>query len=103
MVDLAVIPRLISRLIMIDPVEKYASGKLKAFRSYQTLLDNGATSPECPLCQDADHTLEHWLMECAGTAEAAFRAYGFRPTHLGVMSEFTKETVALARATLSAL
>ena len=79
------------------------TGKLKAFRSYQTLLDNGATSPECPLCQDADHTLEHWLMECAGTAEAAFRAYGFRPTHLGVMSEFTKETVALARATLSAL
>ena len=79
------------------------TGKLKAFRSYQTLLDNGATSPECPLCQDADHTLEHWLMECAGTAEAAFRAYGFRPTHLGVMSEFTKETVALARATLSSL
>ena len=76
------------------------TGKLKNFCSYQSLLDKGATSPECPLCQTSDHTLEHWLMECEGTAEAAFRVYGFRPSHLGVMSERTKETVAYARATL---
>ena len=27
------------------------TGKLKNFCSYQSLLDKGATSPECPLCQ----------------------------------------------------
>ena len=79
------------------------SGKHKAFHSYQSDLDKGATDPGCDLCPSPKHTLEHWLLECAGTAEAAFRTYGFRPTHLGVMSEFTKETVALAKATLSAL
>ena len=78
------------------------SGKHKAFRKYQHALD-GFTDPSCPRCQAPEHTLEHWLLECPGTREAVYRSYGFLPTHLGVMSSHTKETVALSRATLLAL
>ena len=78
------------------------SGKHKAFRKYQSSLDNGITDPGCPICHAPEHTLEHWLLNCPATMEAAYRLYGFHPNHLGVMSQFTKETVALARATLLA-
>ena len=77
------------------------SGKHKAFRNYQHALD-GFTDPSCPRCQEPLHTLEHWLLDCPGTREAVFRMYGFLPTTLGVMSTHTRETVALARATLLA-
>ena len=78
------------------------SGKHKAFCKYQSSLDNGITDPGCPQCQAPEHTLEHWLLNCPATMEAAYRQYGFHPKHLGVMSQLTKETVALARATLLA-
>ena len=78
------------------------SGKHKAFCKYQSSLDNGITDPGCPQCQAPEHTLEHWLLNCPATMEAAYRQYGFHPKHLGVMSQQTKETVALARATLLA-
>ena len=78
------------------------SGKHKAFRTFQNSLDN-FTDPGCPLCHAPEHTVEHWLLECAGTAEKSYRLFGFQPTHLGVLSEQTKEAVALSRATLLAL
>ena len=78
------------------------SGKHKAFRKYQNALD-GFTDPGCPQCHAPEHTLEHWLLNCPATMETAYRLYGYLPNHLDVMSRFTKETVALAKATLLAL
>ena len=77
------------------------SGKHKAFRKFKHALD-GFSDPGCPLCDAPEHTLEHWFLECAGTAESAYRLFGFTPRHLGVISERTKKAVAHARATLLA-
>ena len=77
------------------------SGKHKSFKKVMHALD-GHTAPNCPRCNAPEHTLEHWFLECEASVSSAYQSYGFLPTHLGVLSERTTESVAHARASLLA-
>ena len=76
------------------------SGKHRAFRAYQKLLDD-SVDDVCPKCQEEPHTLEHWWLRCPGTLAAKMELFGGGDGQ--GLSQLTKEprkALALARSTL---
>ena len=51
------------------------SGKHNVFQAYMH-KHGKADTPECPLCQGEDHTLEHWFLRCPETLEARMDIFG---------------------------
>lgn len=75
------------------------SGHHMALRAYANRVD-GITDPICPLCETEQHTLEHWLLHCPGTARTKQELFGSTEVGLGVLTSHPAESIALARRTL---
>ena len=78
------------------------SGKHKAFKSYEHMLDS-TKSDICTRCTlGAVHNLEHWFMECPGTYEAKYRLFFDEKMEegLGLLTKCPGKSVALAKQTL---
>ena len=76
------------------------SGKHLAFQAYRQVFDSDV-SATCPLCQEAEHILEHRISECHGTLAARRDIFGEKETVcLGLLTDRPRESLALARRTL---
>jgi ribonuclease HI len=78
------------------------SGAHKAFHSFKNLLDP-EVDPMCPRCEDQEHTLVHWFMECPGTLCAKQEIFGDDAEGgLSLLTKFPGKSLALSRRTLLA-
>ena len=79
------------------------SGHHKAFKEIHHRLE-ATVDPTCPKCKKADHTLEHWLLECEATQTAKHEIFTLsgddQDLGLGLLSKYPKSSLALARRTL---
>ena len=75
------------------------SGHHPAFRAYLHRMDPDV-DPTCPICQNADHTLEHWLLDCPGTSAVKREMFGTHEGSLTWLSSHPSKSVALAKSTL---
>ena len=79
---------------------KIRSGHTVLFAAYRNRIDE-AKSALCPLCEDGDHDLVHWMTVCAGTLEKRMELFG--PDGFNKLASLTKEplnAIALAKSTL---
>ena len=79
---------------------KLRTGHTVLFKEYLNKIDE-TKDPTCPLCQQAPHSLTHWMCECAGTLQKRFELLG--PDDYNKLKSLTKrplEVIALAKATL---
>ena len=75
------------------------SGHSMLLAGYRTLL-NPAESPSCPRCEEANETMEHWLLVCPGTLAARQEIFGRTTVKLSILAEDPEGAVALAKRTL---
>ena len=77
------------------------SGKCVKLANYKNLLDPSIPAT-CPLCEEADQDLKHWLLECPGTLRAKMELFeDAGNVTLGVLGSCPDKVVELARRTLS--
>ena len=55
------------------------------------------TDPTCPLCRESPQTVEHWIVECAGTIAARQDVFGTTNAGLNILTSDPKGAVELAR------
>ena len=75
------------------------SGHNMLLSGYRTLI-NPAESPSCPRCEEANETVEHWLVDCPGTLAARQEIFGRTTVELSILTEDPEGAVALAKRTL---
>ena len=75
------------------------SGHSMLLAGYRTLM-NPAESPSCPRCEEANETVEHWLLDCPGTLAARQEIFGGTTVELSILTEDPEGAVALAKRTL---
>ena len=75
------------------------SGHSMLLAGYRTLL-NPAESPSCPRCEEANETMEHWLLDCPGTLAARQEILRRTTVKLSILTEDPEGAVALAKRTL---
>ena len=79
---------------------KIRSGHTILFKAYHHRIDE-SVDPMCPLCNQDEHTLTHWMCDCAGTERKRYELLGPEDyDKLESMTRFPTEVVALARETL---
>ena len=79
---------------------KVRSGHTVLFAAYRHRIDE-TESALCPLCENGDQDLSHWMTECAGTLQKRFELFGpegYR--RLDSLTKFPTEAITLARSTL---
>ena len=81
---------------------KIRSGHHIALMAYKHRID-ATTDPMCPLCNEEEHSLEHWFTRCPATENERRRLFGEDSGKLECLTKFPKESVALARKTLGAM
>ena len=74
------------------------SGHCSLFKQYQKRI-HPEQDPTCPLCEEGEHDLEHWLLRCPGN-EAVRREILGGDAGLGAMSTNPEGVLALARRSL---
>ena len=80
-------------------IARLRSGHHIAFNTYKHRLDE-SISPACPACNAADHTLEHWLVDCDSLTQERQDAFGPHQGTLGRLTSHPLESIAFARRTL---
>ena len=79
---------------------KVRSGHTVLFAAYRHRIDE-TESALCPLCENGEQDLSHWMTECAGTLQKRFEFFGpegYR--RLDALTKFPTEAITLARSTL---
>ena len=75
------------------------SGHSLLFRAYKHRISSSG-DPHCRRCNSgADDNLEHWL-DCDGTLEERMKIFGYTRVELSDLTQWPRESVALARKTL---
>ena len=75
------------------------SGHSLLFRAYKHRISSSG-DPHCRRCNSgADDNLEHWL-DCDGTLEERMKIFGYTRVVLSDLTQWPRESVALARKTL---
>ena len=62
-----------------------------------------AIDPTCPLCQQAEHILQHWLLECPEGDDIRQRVFGNHQGSLKWLATRPGDVIAFARKTLADL
>ena len=75
------------------------SGHSMLLAGYRTLM-NPAESTSCPRCEEANETVEHWLLDFPGTLAARQEIFGRTTVELSILTEDPEGAVALAKRTL---
>ena len=75
------------------------SGHHMAFRAYRNRVYPDE-DPKCPLCEEPQHTLEHWLLKCPGVEAEKYKIFGYLEVGLNVLITHPQESLALSQSLL---
>ena len=75
------------------------SGHHDSFRHYKHRVSQDL-DPLCPDCQDADHTLEHWILDCPAHSSWRMTTFGSPSGSMQWLATHPEEVIAHAKKTL---